>query len=89
MSLDDTQSRMVAFRDALSGFQEVLGKAGQAELAAQGRLQSQWDDEFARAFLARYAELESPVGEVRLDIDRVYLPFIDAKIGELRRYLDA
>lgn len=89
MSLDDTLDRLRAFRDALAGFQEVLGRTGQAELSAEQRLQGQWDDEFARTFQSRYAELAEPVGEVRREIDQRYLPFIDGKTGELRRYLDA
>jgi hypothetical protein len=86
--MNEILERMIAFRSALSAFSEVLARSGQREGAAEQNLAQYWDDDFARRFRAQYEELSLPVLEFRHQADSTLLPFIDAKIHEIRRYLD-
>lgn len=89
MTMDALLPEMRRFRDSLMAFVEVLRASEQERADAEDRLEGVWDDEFARTFRNRHAELAAPVADFAgRGADR-HLGFMDDKIASLEEYFRA
>lgn len=86
MTLDATLDRLIAFRDAVDGFVDLLRTMADDEAEAEQALAGLWDDTFRDEFVAKYGELAAPVATFTGGAEGL-LEFLDDKITLIRGYL--
>ncbi|RHW25424.1 hypothetical protein D0Z08_19550 [Nocardioides immobilis] len=86
MTLDATLDRLIAFRDALSEFIDLLRATADDEAEAEQTLAGLWEDSFRDQFVAKYDELAAPVATFTGEAEGL-LEFLDDKITLIRGYL--